>query len=531
MQTVVVVILQQHACRLGVSLDEDAATTLIAVASEDPNCWDDIAAYWARYRTPQVPEFADGLAIKPADSATARGALDQHDAWVVIDLIKKRITTGRDFDPIGRDQAFAMVVDENGKQHCPLSVHLPPWWEIHEQTDPSAIDQDRESPLAVPQVNREVLFGEAMIDDLARRILDVVKTEQWITSGAAENERSRYDFTIQVHRDWLMTPRQDLGGQMPRQMLHGAHQWIDRLVWAQRIRFEDGGEIVAAPTSVSGYDDAPMGSEEMVMYFDLCRELISAGWQWCIENEPRRERQLVAFLADVKQQWLSSPFEGGSPPRFIIECSRRRVPRGAGVPIVGMTERETEQHVIDCDCPICNMMADGMFGPGFTGIDGHHLDLDDEFAFSMHETREAWEEQQREFAEMSAEIERERAEREAGGETEPDPFASPWSGQMSDGPLPGDPLGHMKLAFLLAEVVGMLESAGASNEDIKQLNVRFADFRRCDRAELPTSGKQLREHLEELARRYPELVSRVADLQSRIDEQIRCPVLDDDVPF
>ena len=132
---------------------------------------------------------------------------------------------------------------------------------------------------------------------------------------------------------------------------------------------------------------------------------------------------------------------------------------------------------------------------------------------------------------MSAEIERERAEREAGGETEPDPFASPWSGQMSDGPLPGDPLGHMKLAFLLAEVVGMLESAGASNEDIKQLNVRFADFRRCDRAELPTSGKQLREHLEELARRYPELVSRVADLQSRIDEQIRCPVLDDDVPF
>jgi hypothetical protein len=529
------VIRDQNAWRLGTSLDEDAATTLIAVASEDPNCWDDIAACWPRYRTPPVPEFADGLPIEAVDSATAHTALDQHDSWVVIDLIKKRIITGRDVEPIGRDQAFAMVVDDDGKQHCPLSVHLPPWWEMHEQTDASAIDQDRESPLAVPRVNRQVLFGQPMIEDLATRMLDVVETQPWLSSGAAQDASSRYDFTIQVHRDWLMTPRPDLGGLMPRQMLHGAHQWIEHLVWSQRIRFDDGGEVVAAPTSVSGYDDAPMGSEEMVIYFDLCRELIAAGWQWCVENEvgdrSQRERELVMFLDEVKQQWLGSPFEDGSPPRFIIECSRRRVPRGVGVPIVGMTERETEEHMIDCDCPICEMMADGMFGPSFAHLDGHYLDLDDEFAFSMHETREAWEEQQREFAEMSARIDREMAERKANSETEPNEFASAWSGQMSDGPLPGDPQGHMKLAFLLAEVVGTLQSAGAPNEDIQQLNARFTDFRHSDSAELPTAGKQLADHLEELAQRHPDLVSRVADLQSRIDEQIRCPAFDDDVPF
>ena len=134
-----------------------------------------------------------------------------------------------------------------------------------------------------------------------------------------------------------MTPRDDLSGKFPRQMLHGGHDWIDRLIWAHRLRFEDGGEIVAVPTGVSGYDDAPMGSEEVVMYFDLCRELISAGWQWCIENQfgsqesvdnPRRKHQLVTYLSEVKRQWLASPFEGGAPPQFIIECSRRRVPRG-----------------------------------------------------------------------------------------------------------------------------------------------------------------------------------------------------------
>ncbi len=37
-------------------------------------------------------------------------------------------------------------------------------------------------------------------------------------------------------------------------------------------------------------------------------------------------------------------------------------------------------------------MYDGMFGVGFTSIDGHHLELDDEFAFSKCETREEWEE-------------------------------------------------------------------------------------------------------------------------------------------
>ena len=144
-----------------------------------------------------------------------------------------------------------------------------------------------------------------------------------------------------------------------------------------------------------------MGREEVVMYFDMCRELIGAGWEWCVAQgielqdvagRLRSEHELVAILTGVKDEWLMSPLEGGSPPRFIIECSRRRVPRGAGVAIAGMTEREADRHKIDCDCPICDMMADGMFGTAFVGIDGHHLELDDEFAFSLHESREAWEE-------------------------------------------------------------------------------------------------------------------------------------------
>jgi hypothetical protein len=333
-----------------------------------------------------------------------------------------------------------------------------------------------------------------------------------------------------------MTPREDLGGKFPRQMLHGGLHWIDRLVWAQQIRFQDGGELIPIPTDVTGYDDAPMGRDEIVMYFDLCRELIDAGWKWCLDNQigsqgstvDRDGKQpLVTHLSDVKQQWLASPFEDGAPPRFIIECNRRRVPHGPGVPIVGMEDREPEEHTLDCDCPICNMMAEGAFGPCFEFIDGHHLELDDEFAFSLQENYEEWKGQQAEFAAMSASIDQRIAERK---EPEMDDLAPVWSGQLHDGPLPGDFNGHLKLAFMVAEMVGILQTNGADSRVIKQLNDKFTKFRRSERKSLSMAGRELNEYLEKLAGFHPKLISRAADLQSRIVEFIRHPELIDEGP-
>jgi hypothetical protein len=531
-----VVILDRDEARSGSGLEFDTALTLVAVASEDPACWDDIVALWPRYRTPVVPEFASSLALEAVDRQTALSALRRGDSWIVIDLVRKRILTGPAIEPFGRDQVFEMSGDESMRQHFPLSIHLPPWWELFEQTDSGAIDRDRESPLLIPRTNRRVLFGKPLVEDLARRILEIAESDEWRSSGAKGDEHARYAFTIRVHRDWLMTPREDLGGLMPRQMLHGARDWIDWLVEAQRLRCHDGGEIVAAGTGHSIDDNEPMGGEEIVVYFDLCRELIDAGWEWyersgtCLPDSAdrlRREQELCQHLSNVQEMWLDSPFEGGAPPRFIIECSRRRVPRGVGVPIVGMSDRQPEQHILDCNCPLCIMMAEESFGPAFVGLDGHHLDLDDEFAFSMCETREEWEAQQREFAEMSAAIELKTGGSAADCETESEEFAPIWSGQGSDEPIPGDPQGHLRLAFMMAEMVGLLEAAGASPEDLRQVNECFSAWRHCDPAGLPACTREFAEHLEDLASRYPGLVSRIADFQSRLEEQVRASVLDD----
>ncbi|MEZ6116708.1 MAG: hypothetical protein R3C28_09060 [Pirellulaceae bacterium] len=534
----VVVIHDYDACYLLSHACTETALIFMAVASEDPANWNDLLAYWPRYRTLDVSEFVDGMPLVVTNRSGASQAIRQTDSWIWIDLVEKRLLTGPAFLLVGRDAAFLVDNDDEDSQRCPLGIHLAPWWELLEQVDAATIDRDREVPVKRPEVNREVLFGEPMISDIADRVLQIVRSDRWpsdlvIDVGAGElpQELSTrlYALTVEVHRDWLMTPRQDLNGRMPRQCLHGGQEWIERIVSAQRRRFEYCGQMIAAPENVLGYATAPMGLPEMVIYFDLCREVISAAWLWCCSEEVRWRlaanddcrQDLISFLAETQDMWLAMPFEGGSPPSFIIECSRRRIPRAAGVAIDGMLEQQSEEHFGDCNCPICNMMADGMLGIEFAEVDGHQLELDDEFAFSTHQTREAWDEQQRAFAEFSSQVNHDLSALNQFGESEPDEFASAWKGIMSDEPIPGDISGNMKLAFMLAEIVSELEILPATPQTIRQVNVDFIEFCKSHKDQRHAAAKTLGETLDSLADQFPVLVSRVADLRSRLDEQLR----------
>jgi hypothetical protein len=451
----------------------------------------------------------------------------------VIDFPNKRILIGGRFMPVGRDAFLSMFAGDESEHLGILCVHIPPWWELDESATVDAVDQPRRLPIRKPHVDRQVLYGDALLNDLAARVLTVVQSDEWKNSQASEQEQDRYPFTVQVHRDWLMTPREDLGGRIPRELLHGAHEWSGKVTWGQRHRFDDGEPIVAAPDDWPGFDTAPMGPEEMCIYFDLCRELINASWTWCQENQKWANasqehslRQLVEFLRQFKDDWMNGPSEDGASPNFVIQCDRRRVPRGAGVAIEGMDERQVETHIDDCDCPICEMMADGVFGTAFTGIDGHHLELDDEFAFSMAETVEEWKKKQEEYANMGDEMEFNRLEHENPDETD-DPFASAWTGINTDVAIPGDSRGELQMAFMVAEIVSVLHGHDASKEEIKALNKCFADYRRSEDSERQQTAIAFKAILQSTAERFPSLVSKSADLQSRIEETERNLANDD----
>lgn len=524
------VVIDASGTRLAERLDSDTGLTLLGLMSEDPSCWQEALDLWPRYRSPVVCEFPRCLPLTKVDVATALSALEANSEWMVLDLVQKRVLTSPKLALLGRDPAYDMCAAGEESPSCPLFIHLPPWWELMEQVPVSAVSEPRTTPIDKPYVDRNVLYGDALLNDLAKRILAAVESSLWRTQKAATDERARYPFTVAVHRQWLMTGRPDLGGRKPRQLLHGAVDWIDKIIEGQQHRFHHTQQMIALPDSGTDFDTAPMGREEMVFYFDLCRELIDAGWMWCIAQGERQAQwgqestrsELVAFLRDIEATWMASPFEGGASPSFSIECCRRRVPQGAGVAIEGMSQTAPAEHVLDCDCPLCIMMAEGMLGVAFMGVDGHHLELDEEFAFSMCATREEWKEMQAEFID-EYESECSDAEEHDNTDTDSDEFASAWSGAAADEPLPGDADGHLQLAFLLTEIVSDLQRLSAPAADIKTLNAVFVDYRHCSPVEAVRVAERFKAALQFLAERYPSLVSKVADIHSRIDEQLRMP--------
>ncbi len=235
---VCVVIIDSEGYHLA-SLHEDVATTLIAVASEDPADWAEMLAYWPRYTTRAVPEFASSLPIESVSRELAIGKIGDTDSWIVLDLTQKRYLSGTGFQPLGRDGCFSMTVDgEDDQQGEFLSIHLAPWWEICEAVVPAAVEQARQSTLVVPDVDRDFLFGQPLLDGLATHLLSLAVTQRGWKAITSDNPRRLYKLTVEVHRDWLMTPREEIGGKCPRQMLHGGKEWIDKIVHGHRLRFE-----------------------------------------------------------------------------------------------------------------------------------------------------------------------------------------------------------------------------------------------------------------------------------------------------
>lgn len=519
-----VVIVDRHQTRWSPEIDDWNAATLLACTSEDPADWSEIAAVWPRYAAGPSAEFADSLPLAVGELDSVLSHLCPDEGWLVLDLQHCRIFSSSGYGDVQRDGCFGMGPDNGFGPKLRMGVHVPPWWEIHNEAQPQDVSQPRNSKICRPSPRRDVLWGPALADGLAERLLVLYRSDEWKQRGASDDEGARYPFTVRVHRDWLMTPRADLDGRIPRESLHGGIDWLGRIIDAQQWNVTDERGPIAIPRDLSRYDDAPMGRSEVCLYFDACREMIEDGWQWLVDHDDAitgvdsqtAVRRLAGVLNTIQHEWMRAPFEGGSPPVAIIQSERDRVPQLAG--------DGEEGHMIDCDCPICQMMAEGAFGPCFLSFDGHHLELDDEFAFSLCETREQWEMQQQEFAEMSAAIDQGMAEQVEKERTEPaDELASVWQGSYVADELPGDPLGHLGISFRLADIIGDMKARSAAQADIDALNQAFGVYRHAGQEQRSKATERFKNTLEKMAQRHPFLISRAADLQSTLDDLLRRP--------
>jgi hypothetical protein len=333
-----------------------------------------------------------------------------------------------------------------------------------------------------------------------------------------------------VHAQWLTTPRPSLNGRTPREFLHEYRPWKDRELDNRRAQWS---RLRAAPPAVSRdsaqFRFGPMGTEEVVLYFDLCREAIMAAWRW-IDDEPHRS--IERLTNDVQlfiEGWLTSadPSEGsGEVVQSIIDLERTLMPRLAS------------NSPLDCDCPLCRLQAnEELFGPTFSICDGHHLELEDDFVFSLEYDRDEWEASRQESHDILSYEHAERLARrplesadsllqELGVDSE-----RIWTSSHVD-PRPAPPqLSLFAIGARLAEFIEHLKSEKAPRNLVDDLNKTFDDMSQVVRNYIDdNSSRQSTEpaeamqevvdrmiaQLEASALTVPETTAQSADLQSLV---------------
>jgi len=196
------------------------------------------------------------------------------------------------------------------------------------------------------------------------------------------------DPIAEIHARWLMTPRADLQGQSPRDVLLGKREWIDADLELRERQWSLLREPPPClPKESSAYRFAGFGTHEIVLYYELMRHLLSECWKRVSANGEPAIVEEVARLKQIEKDWLDTP-EPDFPetsPSCIMECERRRQPLVVSVRDI----------FIDEDCPCCRAMSEHS-GPTFWHVDGCNMDFG--FPFSFHHTREEWEEEEGSWA-------------------------------------------------------------------------------------------------------------------------------------
>jgi hypothetical protein len=202
------------------------------------------------------------------------------------------------------------------------------------------------------------------------------------------------DPTSVIHASWLMTPRDDLRGHTPRELLLRNKDNIELGCESRSHLWSFTGERPnGLSRSTRAYRLGLFGVHENVLYYDLVRHLLAEYWQMLSEGKTGILEEDVAALNRLKEIWLHAPSEEYQKmaPATIIDWERQRIPIAF----------EARWAMVDPDCPVCQQLENES-GPMFWHLDGSGME--DDFPFSFYRTRDEWEKHEREMEEFLREF-------------------------------------------------------------------------------------------------------------------------------
>ena len=328
----------------------------------------------------------------------------------------------------------------NGKEGTDvwLPYRIPEdWLVVHSVLEYESMrDSRRDERLTRPHVDiREVLYGMPLFEFIVIECLAEKELECRVPKNTSQIEGSSKldiekrsepegdDTLIQkVHGRWLLTPRPELGGRSPRDVILEKLNFIDFDLQSREFQWSVLNEgPPPLPRDSQAYLNGGFGTHEYVIYYDFVRYLLGKCWNRISGHRSRKIEALektlgridrpeilsseddqvdvmVKWLNESGGAWLNSPCDelSGSIPVAIVESERRRIPL-----------LSSAKNALFDDCPLCQMIADDtgeLFGPGFLHYDGSHIDP--LFEFSTCLTHEEWEKEEREWQEYSKDFER-----------------------------------------------------------------------------------------------------------------------------
>jgi hypothetical protein len=439
------------------------ADAAIAALSAEPETLEELEAALTRFIKPLTANGEFALFLRRDDIDTT-----PWDAGiVVIDLASRTVAVESTYSS---PASCGEIQLHDGNQQTDVAVPYrlaDDWLFVYSINEYHAVHEQRkkERDANPPFDARAVLYGRPLLKWIAETINSSEGVELWrrlvqdrarlnVVEQSTETPQLSPDLESDldtdtnpisvIHARWLMTPRDDLRGQSPRDVFLATQDLIDYDLNSRELQwsFCDEGPPCLSVDSFS-YRFAGFGTHEWVIYYDLVRHLIwsallcqslspggiemhtqgdlptgiLSGESLEVKSESIDDVELycvnaqvdidiaITQLDEIKTAWLERPQHDydSRTPAILISNERKRLP-------IALQPRDM---IVDENCPTCQMFADESalgLGVGFWHLDG--CNMDDDFAFSHFQTREGWEAERREWAEFSKTFNREWEERQ-----------------------------------------------------------------------------------------------------------------------
>lgn len=528
-------------------------TALVGLASlsTDPTTVAEWAAAARRY-LPHEPLSETGVRSQKLQL----DALNDGRGWCVLDLVGRTVVANPEFELPRRAAAF-----QNDDGNDPADFHIV-WFDLASDwgwetvTDKTSLDDTLSTRYELatrePRTDwRAILLGKPCWDFFADAMLARPKDQAPTRTETYSGIGYEVELTRSMHRDWLMTPRDDLQVRTPREVLLCDRE---RLLKDLEHRAEQWTQQRSAPPALSrdsfAYRRGYAGTTEAFLYFHLVRNVVNEGWKWLLDcpSHPSLS-DLSDFLSRQSHLWLGRADHDDDTlsPEEQIDLERQRVPR------------LVQPHDVFDDCPLCRAQAEGAFGPTFMWIHEFALDYEEDFAFSLYKSYDDWSITHFEYSD-------EDGDEDSNDDVRPTPGLSTvpvppkWHGNSLNGAvhtrmfendqspllsispddtsvwercsLPGwdamtGPQGTpesrmIALGFPVSELAHDLNLMHDGIDLRQELSNQYVAFSGATNLQtLDSLAGSLRNTLETVAMRYPHLLSKSADLQCRIDEVLR----------